>query len=522
MQKKWIIKKMKPLFVFVAIFGMVECVQADYPYFFSRASGDWSANSTWDMGFPPLPAGHPGHGDYDYTLIIGGVTIAITNDGQGSTDCAIGYANGDNIVNVAMGRHLQINHALDIGLLGESGMVSGTLNLAESATAFCERLRMGVGWAGSKGVINIANDATFVANSWGGDVIGEAGTGFINMHGTGSIEFRSGLGLTIGAGSCIDIESGQLKVKGDYRAELQGYVDAGKIISRGGLSSHCFPVVSYLDGYTYVKTGGCTCKTYLGADMNHDCYVDLADFAILGENWLICYDSQNAQCLPNVCAALLTKSHQAIIPAARTESQWQQRHADIISQIAIHKRIDLIFIGDSITENIKPEIWNQYYLSYNPLNLGFSGDMTQNVLWRLENGEIDGISPKLAVILIGTNNTYPPAGQVYSAQEIADGIMAICCKVRRNLPNTKILLLAIFPRGEYPSTEREKNAAASLLASQIADGRTIYYMDINNQFIDSNGKLPASTFPDFIHPNLAGDTIWAEAIKPTIQYLMGL
>ena len=282
--------------VLIVILSFIDCARADYPYFWSTASGDWSANTTWDMGFPPLPDGHPEHGDYDYALIIGGVTLNVTSDGQGSADCALGYSNGSNIVNVAAGKHLQINHALDVGIGDSASMVTGTLNLAESATAFCERLQMGIGGAGCSGVINIENGATLVVNSWGGDIVGHAGTGVVNMHGTGSMEFRSGTGLTIGTGSRIDIEKGQLKVMGDWHTKLQGYIDDGRITSNDGYSPHCFPVVSFLDGYTYVKTDGCTCAAYLPADLNRDCYVDLPDFVLLADNWLDCANPLDANC----------------------------------------------------------------------------------------------------------------------------------------------------------------------------------------------------------------------------------
>jgi len=223
----------------------------------------------------------------------------------------------------------------------------------------------------------------------------------------------------------------------------------------------------------------------------------------------------------NPCEGLGTTIHQAITPVSRSgESWWATRHDDGLAQIQTNP-VDMIFIGDSITHGFDPAIWNQYYSSRNPLNLGFSGDMTQNVLWRLNHGELGDISPKLAVIMIGTNNTFPPAGQVYTAEDIADGIKNICCTVRRHLPNTKILLLAIFPRGEYPSNDRDKSATASVLASQIADGKTIFYLDINSNFLDSSGRLSASIFPDFIHPNAAGDIIWADAMEPVIQELMG-
>jgi beta-glucosidase len=150
--------------------------------------------------------------------------------------------------------------------------------------------------------------------------------------------------------------------------------------------------------------------------------------------------------------------------------------------------------------------------------MGFGGDRTEHVLWRLDHGEIDGISPKLAVLMIGTNNSN---GDDYTAEEIADGIKAICCKLRQKLPKTKILILRIFPRGEQPSLQRDKNSTASRLASRIADGKMIHYLDINDNFLFKDGTLSKDIMPDLLHPNTRGYKIWAEAIEPVVAELMG-
>ena len=115
--------------------------------------------------------------------------------------------------------------------------------------------------------------------------------------------------------------------------------------------------------------------------------------------------------------------------------------------------------------------------------------------------------------MIGTNNCKRNDN---TAEEIADGIKAICAKVRYKLPNTKILLLAIFPRGEGPSPERKKNAKASELASRIADNKMVYYLNIKDEFLDSNGRLLTDAFSDGTHPNAKGYKIWAEAIEPAL------
>ena len=214
------------------------------------------------------------------------------------------------------------------------------------------------------------------------------------------------------------------------------------------------------------------------------------------------------------------KTHSAVVPVQQTDEWWMPRHERVLERVA-EGNVDLIMIGDSIThgwEEDSEALWEQYYAPRNAVNMGFSGDRTQHVLWRFDNGEIDGISPKLAVLMIGTNNSN---GNDNTAEEIADGIKAICAKMRTKLPKTKILILAIFPRGKVSSPPRAKNAKASELASEIADGKKIYYLDINDHFLDDDGTLPKDVMPDLLHPNTNGYRIWAEAVEPTIAKLMG-
>jgi len=229
------------------------------------------------------------------------------------------------------------------------------------------------------------------------------------------------------------------------------------------------------------------------------------------------------------------KTHSAVTPVEQTVSWavkwWLPRHEQVLDRVS-QGNVDLIMVGDSIThswENQGKAVWDQYYAPRNAVNLGFSGDRTQHVLWRLENGEIDGISPKLAVLMIGTNNSNR---QDNTAEEIADGIKAICATLRTKLPKTKILILAIFPRGDAKQCQAKdqpavfndqwaKNNKASELASQIADGKHIFYLDINEAFLDENGALTREIMPDLLHPHQKGYQIWAEAMEPTIQKLMG-
>ena len=214
------------------------------------------------------------------------------------------------------------------------------------------------------------------------------------------------------------------------------------------------------------------------------------------------------------------KQNSAVTPEHR-HSWWTLRN-DAVNERVKQGNVDLLMIGDSIThgwESGGKKYWDKYYEPRNAVNMGFSGDRTQHVLWRLEHGHLEGISPKLAVLMIGTNNSN---GNDNTAEEIADGIIAICNKIRAECPKTKILILAIFPRGSEPSPQREKNNKASLLASKIADGKMIHYLDINNKFLTADGFLSMKIMPDYLHPNEEGYRIWAEAIEPKVAELMGV
>ena len=214
------------------------------------------------------------------------------------------------------------------------------------------------------------------------------------------------------------------------------------------------------------------------------------------------------------------KSHEAVTPVPHTRVEvadwWMLRH-DANNKRLSEGNVDILFIGNSIImgwEGPGRKIWNEYYENRNSVNMGFGWDRTQHVLWRIDNADFSKISPKLAIVLIGTNNI-----GINSPEEIADGIIAICGRVRNKLPETKILLLAIFPRDPEPSTNREDAARASLLASKIADGKMIHFMDIGDIFLNDNKSLRNDLMPDFLHPNEAGYKIWAETIESKVSAL---
>ena len=182
---------------------------------------------------------------------------------------------------------------------------------------------------------------------------------------------------------------------------------------------------------------------------------------------------------------------------------------------------DLIFIGDSITqawEGPGKAVWEKHYAGRKAVNLGISGDRTQHVLWRLDNGNIDGISPKLAVIMIGTNNSN---GADNTAAEIADGIRAVVARMRGRLPAMKILLLDVFPRGENPNPQRGKILQVNQIARKLHDGKHVYYLAIGHHFINDDGTISKEIMPDFLHLTPKGYGIWADAIEDKLKELLG-
>jgi lysophospholipase L1-like esterase len=208
-----------------------------------------------------------------------------------------------------------------------------------------------------------------------------------------------------------------------------------------------------------------------------------------------------------------------LVPVPR-EAGWMTRHESFNNRVK-QGNVDLIFIGDSITqgwEGAGKDAWEKNYAKRNAVNLGIGGDRTQHVLWRLDHGNIDGISPKAAVLMIGTNNSN---GSDNTAEEIGTGIEGIVKKLREKLPQTKILVLAIFPRGAQPNPQREKNAKASQIAAKLADNKMVFFLDIGDKFLAADGSLPKETMPDFLHLSPQGYEIWATSIEPTLVQLMG-
>lgn len=207
----------------------------------------------------------------------------------------------------------------------------------------------------------------------------------------------------------------------------------------------------------------------------------------------------------------------ATVPANRlAENWWKPRHEQKV-KLAKQGGHDLVFIGDSITQNWEAAgkaTWDKYYAHRNALNLGFSGDHTEHVLWRLMNGELENVNPKLFVLMIGTNNTGhrqdPP-------EQTADGIKLILELLQDRKPDAKILLLSIFPREEEPDGKlRQLNNAINERLKFFADGDRVQWLDLTNEFLAEDGTVPKDIMPDFLHPQSAGYEIWAKAMEKRI------
>jgi len=179
--------------------------------------------------------------------------------------------------------------------------------------------------------------------------------------------------------------------------------------------------------------------------------------------------------------------------------------------------IGVLFLGDSITHRWLgvPQIWQQYYGKYDPADFGIEGDQTQHVLWRIANGELAGIQPKVVVLMIGTNNIG------YPSDEIVKGDTKIVSEIHRNLPGTKVLLLGIFPRGaDANDPVRAKIKGINAELAKLDNGGSTRYLDIGDKFLAPDGSLTKEMFPDALHPAPSGYQIWADAMQPLLASMM--
>ena len=179
----------------------------------------------------------------------------------------------------------------------------------------------------------------------------------------------------------------------------------------------------------------------------------------------------------------------------------------------------IIFDGDSITnrwETTGRDTWTRF--AGQAADFGIEGDRTENLLWRLSKGQVDGMNPRLVVLLIGTNNVGRD-----SAEEIAEGIQAVVAEYERRCPQAHIVLMAVLPRGKTPDDpSRIKVEAVNHLVSSLADGKRVSFVDIGPSLIEPDGSISAETMPDYVHPATRGYVDWAEALKPLAEKYAGV
>lgn len=204
----------------------------------------------------------------------------------------------------------------------------------------------------------------------------------------------------------------------------------------------------------------------------------------------------------------------------QTVQRMGPRHEGFV-EIAKAGNIDLLLHGDSITDwwvqnDDNKKMFEKYFGQIRTANFAVAGDTTQGVLWGLKNGEAQGFQPKAVMLMIGTNNTGPNTGP-----EIAEGIGAVVLELRRDFPDAKILLLAIFPRGVPGDPVRDKIAEINRIISKLDDRQHVFYLDIGPKFLDEKGYFLADAFrADNLHPQAKGYDLWGEAVQATLAQLL--
>lgn len=206
-------------------------------------------------------------------------------------------------------------------------------------------------------------------------------------------------------------------------------------------------------------------------------------------------------------------------PAVKPLNRDNARHKQFL-KIVEKGEGDVIFLGDSITQGWEgngKKAWAEHIAPLKAVNLGIGGDQTGHVLWRITEGkELDPLKPKLAVIMIGTNNM---GG--HTAEQIAGGVKAIVAELQKQKPEMKILVLGIFPRAAKAADRiRDKIKEANTIIAKLDDGKKVFYKDIGEKFLDKDGTLDRKIMYDLLHLSEAGYAIWAEAIKDDLAKLL--
>jgi lysophospholipase L1-like esterase len=224
-------------------------------------------------------------------------------------------------------------------------------------------------------------------------------------------------------------------------------------------------------------------------------------------------------------SALSTASH----PQSRSDPNSLIAHQQMV-QKARKGGIDLYFVGDSITRRwgasdvqYRPllENWKTNFYGWNAANFGWGGDRVENIIWRMQNGELDGVRPKLVVVLAGINNVGTDPGGPGKVEDITEGLRALLGVFQAKAPNATVVLTAIFPRNDNMAVIPVIRQINRNLA-RMADGKRVRYLDINDKLADKDGRLyPGMMNPDQLHPTIKAYQIWADALRPILQELLG-
>lgn len=219
---------------------------------------------------------------------------------------------------------------------------------------------------------------------------------------------------------------------------------------------------------------------------------------------------------PGVASAAATaQENPATVPVPRSENWWKAAHERFVAE-AGKGGVDVLFLGDSIIDNwrtVGKDVWQERFAPLHAANFGIAGDRTENVLWRLQNGELKGINPKVVVLLIGTNNWMPP-------EMAAEGIAAVVKYLRTALPKTKILLHGIFPRDRHSKELDKWIKEVNATLAKLHDGKQVHYLDIGGKFLQADGSFLPGLMSDGVHPSAKGYQVWADAIKELLAKLL--
>jgi enoyl-CoA hydratase/carnithine racemase/lysophospholipase L1-like esterase len=212
-------------------------------------------------------------------------------------------------------------------------------------------------------------------------------------------------------------------------------------------------------------------------------------------------------------------AHGAVTPMARKDGWWRKRHESFVAR-ARKGDVDVVFLGDSITHDWDGRgkaVWTKCFEPLKAVNFGISGDQTGHVLGRITEGkELAAISPKVFVMMIGTNNM-----AAHTAGQIAEGVAALVTELQRQKPTAKVLVLGIFPRSASGTALiRAKIRDTNQRLARLADGKQVFYLDIGARFLTADGALTREIMYDALHLTPRGYAIWADAIRPTLDKLL--